>query len=419
MKVCIHRGSHEIGGSCVEIAAAGKRIVIDLGMPLDKDVHEAGLLPAVDGLLERDEELLGVLVSHPHQDHWGLVPQIRRDLPVYIGKAAHRILREAAFFGTGDFDPFVKGYLEDRKMLEIGPFRITPFLNDHSAFDAYSLLVEADGKRLFYTGDYRAHGRKKALFERLLRTPPTDIDVLLTEGTTVSSDGVHRNVGLTEQQLEDRLTGLFETEKKAVLVAMSAQNIDRLVSVYRACLRAKRSLVVDLYSATVAQATEHESIPKPGFPSYNVWVPQSQRVKVKNSREFHRVKSIRSVRIYPDRQFAAVASNAVFLFRGSMAGEFEKTGILQGASLVWSLWDGYLASHQGKAIRSLVEQHDMTLSHIHSSGHAGVNDIRRLVRALQPKRVVPMHTFGASQFAGLLQGIGNVELQDDGTWWNV
>ena len=44
--------------------------------------------------------------------------------------------------------------------IEIGPFRITPQLVDHSAFDAYALLVEADGKRVYYSGDFRAHGRK-------------------------------------------------------------------------------------------------------------------------------------------------------------------------------------------------------------------------------------------------------------------
>jgi mRNA degradation ribonuclease J1/J2 len=48
--------------------------------------------------------------------------------------------------------------------LEFGPFRITPHLVDHSAYDACALEVEADGRRLFYSGDIRAHGRKGALF---------------------------------------------------------------------------------------------------------------------------------------------------------------------------------------------------------------------------------------------------------------
>ena len=63
-------------------------------------------------------------------------------------------------------------HLEDRKPIELGPFRITPYLMDHSAYDSYAVLIESDGQRVFYTGDLRGHGRKAALFERLVAHPP-------------------------------------------------------------------------------------------------------------------------------------------------------------------------------------------------------------------------------------------------------
>jgi ribonuclease J len=61
-------------------------------------------------------------------------------------------------------------------------------LNDHSAFDAYSFLVEADGKSLFYSADFRGHGRKSRLFDQFLKTAPKPVDVLLMEGTTIGRD---------------------------------------------------------------------------------------------------------------------------------------------------------------------------------------------------------------------------------------
>jgi ribonuclease J len=54
---------------------------------------------------------------------------------------------------------------------------------DHSAPDAYAFEIECDGKRLFYSGDFRAHGRKAKLFKNLLKNPPKKIDVLIMEGT--------------------------------------------------------------------------------------------------------------------------------------------------------------------------------------------------------------------------------------------
>ena len=86
-----------------------------------------------------------------------------------------------------------------------GPFLITPFLNDHSAFDAYSFLVESDGRGLFYTADLRGHGRKAALFERFLKTAPKGIDVLLMEGTTIGREGGKETIN-SETELEQEMS---------------------------------------------------------------------------------------------------------------------------------------------------------------------------------------------------------------------
>ncbi len=79
--------------------------------------------------------------------------------------------------------------MQDRVPFDLGPFRVTPFLVDHSAYDAYALLVEADGRRLFYSGDFRAHGRKAALLEKLVAAPPAGIDALLLEGHDAGPSG--------------------------------------------------------------------------------------------------------------------------------------------------------------------------------------------------------------------------------------
>ena len=184
MKVRIHRGAHEIGGSCIEVLAQGKRLVLDVGRPITAGRDEAVPLPDVAGFDGTDPSLLGVVISHSHQDHWGLANQITAGVPIFMGAATQRILTEADFW-TGGLRVTPAGFLEHRTPFELGPFTIIPYLNDHSAFDAYSLLVEADGRRLFYTGDIRGHGRKSALFDQLTEHPPNHVNVLLMEGTNV------------------------------------------------------------------------------------------------------------------------------------------------------------------------------------------------------------------------------------------
>ena len=236
MRVRIHRGAHEIGGSCVEVEAGGERLVLDVGRPLTADRNDVVPLPDITGLSDGDPSLRGVVITHAHQDHWGLVDQIPSGVPLFMGEATHNILKEAAFWTTGlTVEP--AGFLVHRQSFELGPFRITPFLNDHSAFDAYSLLVEAEGRCLFYTGDIRGHGRKYGIFEELLRKPPEGVDVLLMEGTNIRTDAGPAEAQVTEDELEIAMVDTMKSTEGMVLAISSAQNIDRLVTLYRAAKR--------------------------------------------------------------------------------------------------------------------------------------------------------------------------------------
>ena len=180
MKICIHRGRKEIGGTCIEIESQRKRLVLDVGLPIDATDPDSIPLHPVRGFDAPDDSLLGVLISHPHQDHYGLAYRLPEETPFLIGRGGAAILAVAANFSPGGLRPQNVRYLADRTPLELGPFTITPFLVDHSAYDAYAVLVEADGERLFYSGDLRAHGRKSSLFEKLIGSPPKGVDVILT-----------------------------------------------------------------------------------------------------------------------------------------------------------------------------------------------------------------------------------------------
>ena len=102
MKVRIHRGTEQIGGTCIEVESSGSRIVLDVGLPLDApdDDHER-LLPDVPGFRDADESLLGVVISHPHQDHFGLAKHVGSGVQVYVGEAAHNILTAASHYVPG------------------------------------------------------------------------------------------------------------------------------------------------------------------------------------------------------------------------------------------------------------------------------------------------------------------------------
>ena len=415
MKVRIHRGAHEIGGSCVELESQGQRIVLDLGRPLSAQPGDVVPLPPVPGLDGQDKSLLGIVLSHVHQDHCGLMPQVAATVPCFVGERAAAILREAAFFTGSKVVLTPAGYLRHRQPFQLGPFSITPLLNDHSAFDAYSLLVEADGQRLFYTGDLRSHGRKAGLFEALLRDPPRPIDVLLMEGTHVSADSDGTERGCSEDDVERECLSAMRASRGLALAIYSAQNIDRLVTLYRATVQANREFVMDLYTASVAQATGAASIPQAHWPKVRVYVPQAQRIAVKRAGEFDRVRALGQSRIYAP-ELRARRAELTMTFRLSMGRELARDGCLDGATAIWSLWPGYLESPSGHALLELLDQHGVPLRVGHSSGHAFISDLQRLVRALTPRQVVPIHSAATDRFATFFDRVCR---QVDGAWWSV
>ena len=400
MRLRILRGTKEIGGSCVELqAGSGERLLLDLGLPLGSD---PGLpsVPLVPGLLDGSPGLLAVIISHGHLDHWGLVVHARRGLPIIAGGATQRILAAAGNFVPGPIPLFAASpVLQDRVAFSLGPFRITPYVVDHSAFDAYALLVEADGKRVFYSGDLRLHGRKGGLVHRLMRDAPAAIDALILEGSSVG-----RPAGgscPSEAEIEDALVAEFGGTPGLSLVFASSQNIDRIVSVYRAAKRTGRSLLIDVYTAEVLRATGRSTIPQATWPGIRVFVPEWQRRLIARKKLLELVARYRASRVYPE-ELKRAAPKSVLLFRGSMRPDLEHADALAGARLVWSMWEGYKTDPKFAPVLAWTTRNNIPITSIHTSGHAPTADLQRLIEALKPARVIPIHTAHPDLYAASL-----------------
>ena len=414
LRICIHRGAHEIGGSCVELKAQGKRLLLDLGLPLDAEENTQNLLPNTPGLREASADLLGVLLSHAHQDHYGLLKHVRPDLPVAMGAAGRRILDAAAPWVPDATVPAPGPVLVDRRPFTWGPFRITPYLADHSAFDSYSFLIEAEGKRVFYSGDFRAHGRKSACYDRLIAHPPKDLDVLLMEGSSLGRLNLETTFE-TEADLEQRLVTEFCATEGLALAYASAQNVDRVVTLFRAAKRSGRRLVIDLYTAAILEATGCASIPQSNWPQVALFVPQRQRVQILEGGRIDLLKRHDSNRIYA-KELAAKASESVLLFRPIHRRDLEKAGALKGARFFYSMWEGYLKDAYGARTKDWADAHQIPFMQAHTSGHAGPADLKRFAEALGPKVLVPIHSFQPARYQDLFP---RVEAHGDGGWWEV
>lgn len=412
MRVCIHRGAHQIGGSCVELESQGRRLLVDLGLPLDAEENTPDLLPAVAGIQDQADDLLGVVISHSHMDHYLLLTHARPDLPVAMGAAGRRILQAASPWMRDSVVPAPGPTLEDRKTFEWGPFKITPYLVDHSAFDAYALLIEADGQRLFYSGDFRAHGRTASRFERLLKQPPAGVDALLMEGSSLGRLGLEGRFQ-TESELEGDMVTAFKATEGVALVSASAQNIDRIVTLFRAAKRSGRRLLIDLYTAAILEATGRASIPQSHWDGVALYVPEYQRLQIVRNQRFDLLDRHKRNRIFPE-QLAGEASRSVLLFRKIHQKDLEAHGALKGARIFYSLWEGYLKQASGLELQAWAGDRGIPVELLHTSGHASPSDLRRFAQGINPKVVVPIHSFMPEVYGQLFP---RVEVHEDGVPW--
>lgn len=385
VKLTVHRATDQIGGNCIELSSDAGRILLDVGRPLDAPNDAVGLLPTT---LDRDRPLDGVLISHPHQDHYGLLEETPAHWPIYSGKATERLIQlTAIIFGhpmQREFRPWDVG-----KANQIGPFTVTPYLTDHSAFDAHMLLIEVEGRRILYSGDFRTHGRKSKLVERMMASPPADIDVLLMEGTNLGSD----KPCMTETDLEADYVELFRATKGRVFVAWSAQNIDRTVTLYRACLKTKRTLVIDLYTAEVLDVlAEHGRIPQPDWSSIKVVITSafSRMYKRKGDEAFVTRMAANGISA---KALVNSPERWVIMVRPSLIKDYSPAGVTPTADDAWSyaMWSGYLKNEDGQRLQNWFGEGRARAKHLHTSGHASPSDLRAFANAMKPKTMVPIH----------------------------
>lgn len=428
MKFKIHRGTKEIGGSCVEIWTDNTRIVMDFGMPLvdennlpfnsnqTKDLNTTelinqGILPNIPDLFN-SENNISLIISHAHQDHYGLIDFINNEIPVHLGKASHKLIDLTNVFTNKKCVIYNPHYFESGKTFKIGDFSITPFLMDHSAFDSYAFQINANGKSLFYSGDFRIHGRKAKAFDWFSKNVKSNIDYLLLEGTTISRTSENFP---TETKIESKLVETFKNVKGINLIYASGQNIDRLVSIYRACKRTNKILAIDFYIANVLTelAKLGTSLPFPSdkFPDIKVFFPYRLSKMISNQgneKLLYRFKNYKITKEEIDSEFEKI----VMLVRPSMQSDLEYLKNLGNGMFIYSMWNGYRKEKSTADFITTLTNKGMLEKEIHTSGHADTEGLKRMVDVLKPKNLIPIHTFESDKYAKIFQDTKVIVLKD-------
>ncbi len=319
MEVRIFGGIGEIGGNKVLVSSPERlSIMLDFGKSFSReeaffqypfmspmfpeDYFKTGLLPPSEGPEWKMEgfDIAGLFISHAHLDHWGYLPLIHREIPIYLGEASKAILeayRSMGFRDLSALDDFKISTFRTGDSLDLEGLKVIPIHVDHSVPGAYGFLVECCSRKVAYTGDLRMHGPRSDMTRDFLdRLAEEEVDLLLMEATKVAPENdpeaslvkvlenriwyrwrreppkrVNFEVS-SEREVGERMREVLSGSSRLILVEVSPTDVDRVRTVCEVARRMGRELVLDERVGFMAEALSSvgiQDLPQPG--DYLLW----------------------------------------------------------------------------------------------------------------------------------------------------
>jgi ribonuclease J len=424
MKITIHRGTNQIGGCITEIESNGYKVFIDFGEQLPGVENDNNQLPEIDGLTCGDVSKNALFITHYHGDHIGKICETVSSLPIYVGETALEIYKclekRLSYIPVPEEAEKHKNILKRLKTIntfkplqriKVGEIKITPLFIDHSAFDAYMFIVEADNKRVLNTGDFRGHGFKSKVLVPMLQKYAQNIDYIISEGSNIERPDA---VLQTEQELQKDFEEQF-IRNKYNFILVSSTNIDRLFALYHAAKRAKRCFVCDTYQTKILKIVSESHKQHTMF--YDIDYDQKKNA----AGRFFELKRIGKafkfagkLKPYLNEHGFCMLVRPNESFKPIAEEYYNHEETKDKTKIYYSMWKGYLDNSIPAVNPNLADYLEpFKYEYKHTSGHADVKTLGALFDTVKPKcGIIPIHTEAPEKFKELFTGHNIILLQD-------
>lgn len=375
-------GLGEIGKNMTVLEYGRNQIIVDCGVMFpESDMYGIDLvLPQFDYVVENQETLRGIVLTHGHQDHIGGLPYLleRVSAPIYgtaltVGMV-ERQLEEAHVRERATLE-----VIDDKKTLHLGPFRISPFAVAHSIPAAVGLVIDTPVGAIVHTGDYKLDetptGGRTTDLARLRELTPNGVLAMLGDSTNADRPGRTP----TEQLVADTLDRLFaEAEGQRIIIATFSSVLARLQEVMR--LAEKYGRKVALTGRSLQQNIElardlgYLTVPKGLLVDVSANVPDGKLVILSTGSQGEPRSALNRMAKGEHKQIQVHSGDTIIISGGTIPGNEEDVGRMlnnlfaRGANVIY----GPLAT-------------------VHVSGHGSREDMLQMLQAVHPRFLIPVH----------------------------
>ncbi|MEI2611013.1 MAG: ribonuclease J [Candidatus Promineifilaceae bacterium] len=407
-------GLGEIGKNMTVLEYGRHMIVVDCGVMFpDSEMYGIDLvLPQFDYVVQNQDRLHGIVLTHGHLDHIGGLPYLMRQVKTTIYGTdltigmVKRKLEEAKLLHQADLQ--IK---QDKAIFQLGPFKISLFPVAHSIPGSVGLVIDTPVGAVVHTGDYKLDetptGGRTTDLARLRRLTPNGVLALLADSTNADKPGRTP----TEKLVADELDRLFaEATEGRIIIATFASLLTRLQEIIALAQKHGRKVALTGRSleetVTLAREMGYLKIPEQLLVATDAPIPDKKLLIIATGAQGEPRSALNRMALGEHRQVQVKQGDTIIVSAGTIPGNEEDVGRMlnklfeRGANVIY----GKLAT-------------------VHVSGHGSRDEMQTILQTVRPKFLIPVHgeTRHLYLHARLAESIGmaaaNVFILKNGAVW--
>ncbi len=402
-------GSGEIGMNVNLYGCQGKWVMVDLGLTFADPAYPGIdlILPDLDFIERNAKDLLGIVLTHGHEDHIGAIPYLAADLgvPLYATPFTAGLIR-GKLQEEGIADKVKLHVIPNEGSFALGPFGFTYVPLAHSIPEGNALLIETPYGRVMHTGDWKLDE------DPLLGTPSTaaELEAIGDKGVLAlvcdSTNVFNEKASGSEAAVREGLDAVIGAATGRVLVTTFASNAARVQTLGEVARDTNRKLCVAGRSLDriikVARATGYlKDFPETvSFDEAMRLPPRDVMIIATGGQGESRAALARIA--FNSHQLKLSEGDTVVFSSKQIPGNEMAIGRIQNA----------LAA---KNINMITDRQ----AHVHVSGHPGRPELALMYKWIRPEILLPVHGemrhMAEQARFGLAEGVPNAIIQQNGT----
>ena len=377
-------GVGEVGKNCTLLQYGRELVLIDAGVkfPESEMLGIDLIIPDTRFILEHLDNLLGIVITHGHEDHIGalahVVTSLNRKTPIPIyGSPLALGLAEARLVERNARHLVEMRAVDARRWLRLGNLQLEFISVGHSIPDAYCVVVHSPVGPVVYTGDWKFAGMPESSLARLRELGDSGVTALLADCVRIESPG---RTG-PESNVTNALAEILKTAPGRVIVTTFASNVDRVANVIVSAHRLGRAAVLVGRSMErnlgVADELGYVDLPEGSVirtEDMRNWRPE-QLVVLTTGSQGEPAAALSRIAAGEHRQIKIMPADTVVMAATPVPG--NESSVSRTIDNLFRLGANVL--------------YPGVTANIHVSGHAAKEEHRELLQILRPRYAAPFH----------------------------